>query len=83
MVNVPYKRVVSNIMYCMVSTRPDIHAVVEIIAQFFNNLGLSHWQIVKQLLIYLQSIQNLALRYSPNFLEKNINIKLHGFCDSD
>jgi hypothetical protein len=30
MVNVPYKRVVSNIMYCMVSTRLDIHAGVEI-----------------------------------------------------
>ncbi len=49
MVNVPYKRFVSNIMYYMVNTRPDIHVIVEIIAQFFNNRGLSHWQVVKHI----------------------------------
>ncbi len=31
MVNVPYKRIVNNIMYGMVNTRLDIHAIVEII----------------------------------------------------
>jgi hypothetical protein len=32
---------------------------------------------------YLQGIQNLALWYSLDPIEKNINIALHGFCDSN
>jgi hypothetical protein len=61
MASVPYKRAISSVMYYMVSTRPNIVAIVGIIIQFFNNLGLSHSQVVKQLLRYLQGTQNLAL----------------------
>jgi hypothetical protein len=45
----------------MVGIRPNIVATIGIVAQSFNNPGLPQWQGIKQLLRYLQGIQNLAL----------------------
>jgi hypothetical protein len=61
MASIPYKKVVNSVMYYMVNTRPNIVAILGIIVQFFNNLRLLHCQVIKQLLRYLQGIQNLAL----------------------
>jgi hypothetical protein len=66
----------------MVGTRPDIVATVGVVAQFFNNPRLAHWQAVKRLLRYLQGLQNLVLGYSPDLLNKK-TLELCGFCDSD
>jgi hypothetical protein len=83
MASIPYKKVVNSVMYYMVNTRPNIVAILGIIVQFFNNLRLLHCQVIKQLLRYLQGIQNLALWYSLDSFAKNINIELHDFCDFD
>jgi hypothetical protein len=43
MVNMPYRRVVGSLMYCMVVTRLDVATTMGIVAQFFSNLGLAPW----------------------------------------
>jgi hypothetical protein len=49
MANVPYKVAISSLMYCMVGSRLDLARTIGVV-QFFNNLGLPNWQVVKQYL---------------------------------
>eukprot|EP00253_Pinus_taeda_P004184 PITA_04184 len=54
MSRVPYANVVGNLMYMMVSTRPDISHVVEVVIRFMANPGEEHWRVVKWVLRYLR-----------------------------
>jgi len=42
MSHVPYENVVGNLMYAMVSTRPDISHAVGVVSMFMENLGEEH-----------------------------------------
>lgn len=53
MAKIPYRNVIGNFMYCMVTMRLDITIVVGVVVQFLNNLGLVHWYVVKRLFTYL------------------------------
>ncbi len=48
MVNIPYRRVVSSLMYWMVGTRLDITTTIGIITYFFNNPEHGNWQVLNQ-----------------------------------
>jgi hypothetical protein len=61
MANVPYSRVVGSLIYCMVGIRPNVTIVMGVVAQFFNNFRLAHWQVVKRLLKYLQGSQKTCI----------------------
>jgi hypothetical protein len=47
MAKIPHRNVIGNFMYYIVTTRLDITIVVGVVVQFFNNLGLAHWHVVK------------------------------------
>jgi hypothetical protein len=50
MSHVPYGNVVGNLMYAMVSTRPDISHAVGVVSRFMENPGEEHWRAVKWVL---------------------------------
>ena len=43
MSHVPYASAVSNLMYVMVCTRPNIAHVVGVLSRFMSKLGKEHW----------------------------------------
>ena len=43
MSRVPYANAVGNLMYAMVSTRPNISHVVGVMSRFMENPGKEHW----------------------------------------
>jgi len=49
MKNVPYREAVGSLMYAAMGTRPDIAFVTSTVAQFFENLGQAHWEVVKRI----------------------------------
>ena len=50
MSHVPYVNVVGNLMYAMVSTRPEISHAVGVVSRFMANPGEEHWRAVKLVL---------------------------------
>ena len=47
MSHVLYANAVGNLMYAMVSTRPDISHAVGVVSRFMANPGEEHWRAVK------------------------------------
>eukprot|EP00253_Pinus_taeda_P029865 PITA_29865 len=54
MSHVSYANVVGNLMYVMVSTRPDISHAVGVVSRFMENPGEEHWRAVKLMHRYLR-----------------------------
>ena len=54
MKRVPYASAVGSLMYAMVSTRPYIALEVGVLILFMENIGKSHWDVVKRVLRYLK-----------------------------
>ena len=50
MSHVPYAIVVGNLMYAMVSTRPDISHAVGVVSRFMENPSEEHWRPMKWVL---------------------------------
>jgi hypothetical protein len=42
----PYKQIVGNNMYVMITTRPDIAIMMGIMSQFMQDPKLLHWKVV-------------------------------------
>ena len=77
MCKVPYREAISLLNYCAVATQPDIAFSVSLLAQFMENLGRIHWEVVKRVFCYLLGIKNWKLMYgiTGNGLE--------GYIDAD
>ena len=60
---VPYTSAVGSLMYAMFCTRPDICYSVGMVSRYQSNLGPKHWQVVKQILKYLQRTRDYRLVY--------------------
>lgn len=69
-----------NIMYSMVSTRPDIAYGLGLVSSFMSKPSREQWQEVKWLLRYLKRIPKLKLMYSGN---DQSTCEVVGYCDSD
>ena len=54
MSKVPYASTISNLMYAIVCTRPDIAHVVGVASKFVSSPGKQHWEVVKWILRYLK-----------------------------
>ncbi len=76
---VPYREAVGSLMYCMISTRPDISYAVGQVAQFSNNPGKAHWEAVKRILAYLKG----TLEYGISFGGSGIMGVLSTYSDAD
>jgi hypothetical protein len=80
MVKIPYRQVIGNIMYVMITTtRLYIAIVVSIISQFMQDLGLPHWKIVKRILRYLHGTKDYFFQYS----RVGNGTIIIGLCDSN
>ena len=64
MSHVPYANAVGNLMYAMVSTRPDISHAVGVVSRFMANPGKEHWQAVKWVLRYLRGTSDHCIVFS-------------------
>ena len=63
MSRVPYANAVGNLMYAMVSTRPDISHAVGVVSRFMANPGEEHWRAVKWVLRYLRGTSDHCISF--------------------
>ena len=54
---------VGNLMYVMVSTRPDISHVAVVVSRFMENPGEEHWRAVKWVLRYLRGTSDHCINF--------------------
>lgn len=73
-----YANVVGSILYMMIGTRPGIAYSVGVVSRYMGNHVKEHWLAVKWILKYLKGTS-----YSRLVFQKNGELKLTGFCDSD
>jgi Reverse transcriptase (RNA-dependent DNA polymerase) len=74
----PYREAVGSLMYLMISTRPDLASAVQLVSRFSSNPGLAHWNLVKNILRYVQKTKSFCLTFV-----RQGEIKLTGYCDAD
>ena len=77
MSEVPYASVVSNLMYTMVCTRPDIAQAVRVVTRYMSNPGKEHWRAIKWILRYMKGNSDMTLCYDGT------DVRLHGYVDSN
>lgn len=75
----PFQEAVGSLLYCMITTRPDISYAVGQVAQFTTNPGKSHCEAVKRILSYLKGTSTYGLR----FQKTQSNGILFAFTDAD
>jgi hypothetical protein len=63
MKNIPYHQSIGSLMCAAIGTHLDIAFTVSTLAQFQDNPGQVHWDVVKQVFHYLNSTKGLALTY--------------------
>src|ERR1044071_6618984 len=73
----PYRQLVGTLQY-LAFTRPDISFAVNKLSQFMHSPKQSHWQALKRVLRYLKGTVHHGL-----FLNRNTNLNLQAFSDSD
>jgi hypothetical protein len=76
MEKVPYASATSSLMYAMVCTKPDPHAVGTM-RRYMSNLGKQHWEAVKWILKYLRGTIDMTLCF------KRAGMILQGYVDPD
>lgn len=59
----PYQEAVGCLLYCAITTRPDISYAVGQVAQFSNNPGRTHCEAIKRILAYLKGTISYGIRY--------------------
>ena len=64
MSHVPYANAVVNLIYAMVSTRPNISHAVGVVGRFVANPGEEHWRAVKWVLRYLRGTSDHCIIFS-------------------
>ena len=50
---VPYAEAIGSILWPTMILRPDVAYAVGVLAQFIQNPGQNHWEILKQVIVYL------------------------------
>ena len=63
MKNIPYREAVGSLMYAAMGMRPDIAFATSTVAQFSDNPGWMHWEVVKRIFKYLLGTKRLELVY--------------------
>ena len=59
----PYRKLMGNLMYLAVCTRPNICQAVSELCRFNSNPGLKHWESAMRLLRYLSGTAGVGLMY--------------------
>lgn len=74
---VPYREIISSLLYLTRMTHPDVSYTVTLLARFMSNPGRIHWEAAKRLLRYIKGTKELRLTYG---VEKGA---LTGYTDAD
>jgi hypothetical protein len=74
-----FRKLIGELLYLAICTRPDISYSVNSLAQFSANPTASHYAAAKWLLRYLAGTINLRLHYGGERADE----PLHGYCDAD
>jgi hypothetical protein len=74
-----FRKLVGELLYLAVCTRPDISYSVNTLAQFSANPSNCHYAAAKRLLRYLAGTISLRLHYGGDRADE----ALHGYCDAD
>jgi hypothetical protein len=74
-----FRKLVGELLYLAVCTRPDISYAVNSLAQHNSNPSLAHFAAAKRLLRYLSGTHNLRLHYGGDRIDEG----LHAYCDAD
>ena len=74
----PYSKAIGSVLWLAVVSRPDIAYAVGILSQFVQNLGLAHWEALKQVIIYLNTTKDLWLTFGGR--SKTL---VEGYCNAD
>jgi hypothetical protein len=79
MKNIPYHESIGSLMYAAIGMHLDIAFMVSTLAQFQDNPGQVHWDVVKRVFHYLNGTKGLALTYGG----EGKTCSLQGFSDVD
>ena len=58
MKGIPYSEAIRSVLWAAVVSRPDIAYTTETLSQFIQNPGHAHWEGVKWIIIYLESMKD-------------------------
>jgi hypothetical protein len=75
--NTKFARLVGELSYLAIYTRPDISKSVNSLAKYLSCPTIAHWQAALGIVRYLASTTDLGILY------KRSEAPLHGYCDSD
>ena len=78
----PYRELVGSLMYIMMGTRPDLCFAISYFSQFQSCYSEEHWKYLKDVLRYLNAVQNLGLKFSKN-TDCNLTFNLQAYADAD
>lgn len=78
---VPYANAVGSIMYIMICTRPDMAYSMSLESRYIANLGMRHWEALKQILKYLKETSDDGLWFKRRDITSGG--ALVGFVDAD
>ena len=76
---VPYGNAISNLMYAMVNTQPNIAHAVGVLIRYMVTPSKEHWTIVKRVFRYMRGMTSFAIYYHGNYEE----VGVHFFPDSN
>ena len=60
---VPYSEAIGSVLWPAVVSRPDIAFAVGILSQFIQNPGQAHWEALKRVISYLDTMKDLWLTF--------------------
>jgi len=75
---VPYASAVVSLQYAQVCTRPDLSFVTGLLGRYQSNPGMEHWNLVKEVLRYLQGTKGIMLTY-----RRSDDLQIVDYSDSD
>ena len=82
MKQIPYRSAVGSLLYLAMATRVDICQIVCLLARFGHNPGKKHWEVVKDVIRYIDSTASEGLTYMESGIAKNDLFEISGFSDA-
>ena len=75
---VPYSEAIGGVLWPAIVLRPDIGYAIGILSQFIQNPGQTHWEVLKWVISYLNTMKDLWLTFG-----RGLKLLVEGFCDAD
>jgi len=83
--NLPYRRVIGNLLYIALASRPDIAFAASYLSRFASGYNQTHWNAALHVVRYLAAMKEHAITYSRHlafYIKGRLQAPV-GFCDAD